>query len=203
MKKFNSFENMTREEKLEYFEALQYLITLKTRNGRFYLLVPELSIVSVSENLSIAFDKIEEQKRALFCRLIDCDAEDEIPLPAKQRIREETRTQLVTFFAKLLFICLLGGVTLTVTGALVSYRVTHVINSLTSGAFVKDLLRNTSQVLDEKLVNAPEDIRYDRIQKIRQYVHAVQPLFLELRPLFSYPSELDSTLIREGAHLKP
>ena len=184
MRKSNAIEGKTRQQKLDYLKSLRYPILLRQKKDKFYLIIPELCLVAVSDNLEDAYKDLYGQKQNFIAKILDCEAEDEITLPRKTHEFHETFHQLKMFTYKLLIVCLLGGVTLTISGALISNKIANI-----SGVgIVKKVVKSIIIEAEKFATNTPENIKQERLEKVHQFVMALQPVAYELRTLFSPPS---------------
>ena len=57
IRKKNPFIDKTQQEKLNYLNSLQYSIVLRQKIEKFYLIIPELSLVAVSNSLEEAHNE--------------------------------------------------------------------------------------------------------------------------------------------------
>ncbi len=184
MKQSNHIEGKTQQEKLDYLNALQYSIVLKKKEDKYSLIIPELSLVVLNEKLDKAYSELYEQKQKLFTNMLDCEAEDEIQPPKKSRDFQDTIRQLKLFVYKLIIICVLGGITLTVSGALL-------VNKMSQISVVQILTKGGSSLLsavENKFSNASEELKQKRIKKFQGFVESLKPYTQELQPLFLPPS---------------
>lgn len=186
MKKIIPIQGKTRQEKLEYLNSLQYSILLKRKNDKFYLMLPEIALVAVNDNLEEAYKDLLEQKRNFFGNILDCEAEDEIIPPRETYEGHETFHQLKMFTYKLLIVCFLAGLTLTISGALIS----HKIASISGERIAKEVVNGIIGEAKKTITNTSEDVKQERLQTIHHLVEALRPVANEVRTLFS-PSSCD------------
>ena len=185
IRKENPLIGKTRQEKLNYLISLQYSIVLRQDKDKFYLIIPELSLVAVSNKLEEAHDDLYEQKQNFFTKTLDCGAENEIILPRRTQEGREIFHKLKLFTYKLFIVCILGGLTFTISSALLSNKIGEASDILTSSAFniSKKLIKDTENLL----INAPENIKQERLERLHKLVEALQPFVQELETL-SIPS---------------
>lgn len=181
MGRSNTLQGKTRQEKLEYFNSLQYDITLKRKKGKFHLIIPELPLLVAHENLEEAYKELCEQKQRLFSEMLDCDAEDEITIPRRTRNAREELHQLKIFVYKLLIICFLLGTTLVFGGRAIMDKVT----SISAG----DIAKSATKSVVSTFIDAPESAKEMRIKRLRQFLKDLHPVIEELKSAFSplYP----------------
>lgn len=180
MKKIIPIQGKTRQEKLEYLNSLQYSILLKRKNDKFYFMHPEIALVAVSDSLEGAYRGLAEQKRDFFNNMLDCEAEDEIIPPRETYEGHETFHQLKMFTYKLLIVCFLAGLTLTISGALIS----HKIANISGGRIAKEVVKDVIGEARRTIADAPEDVKQERLQTIHHLVEALRPVANEVRTLF-------------------
>jgi len=185
IRKKNPFIDKTQQEKLNYLNSLQYSIVLRQKIEKFYLIIPELSLVTVSNKLEEAHDDLYKQKQNFFTKTLDCGAENEIILPRRTQEGREIFHKLKLFTYKLFIVCILGGLTFTISSALISNKIGEVSNILTNSAF--DISKKFIKDTEKLLINAPEDIKQKRLERLHKLVEALQPFVQELETL-SIPS---------------
>ena len=183
MKQSNHLKGKTQQEKLDYLNALQYSIVLKKKGDNFSLIIPELSLVVLNENLDKAYSELHEQKQKLFMNMLECEAEDEIQTPKKGLYTQDTFHQLKLFVYKLLIICVLGGITLTVSGALLVNKVSNIsfTHILTEGGL--SMFREFEK-FEKRFFDVSEVVKQKRIKKFQGFVESLKPYTQELQPLF-------------------
>ena len=203
IRKVNPFIGKTQKEKLDYLNSLQYSVFMKEIKDRFYLIIPEISIVSVNNKLEEAYKDLNEQKQGYFTKVLACEAEDEINFPHKIRDAHEIYHKLKLFTYKLFIICLLGGVTLTITGAIMSNKIVEIsnfvdnkisntISDITGPLHPSSLVDIAKKIVSETkdyIVDVPEEMRQERLENLRELVIVLRPLVQELETLFISPPD--------------
>jgi len=181
MKILKSTIGKTREERLDYLNSLQYSILLKQKKENFYLIIPELCLIAENNNLEDGYKDLNKQKKHLIERVIDCEVEDEIILPRKTVRPHETFYQLKVFTYKLLIICTLVGFTFIISGALIVNKLSHSSPSIVS--ILKRPIKSIMIQLETSLLNAPEELKQKRLNKLQQIIEALRPYIHEFQML--------------------
>jgi len=75
-------ENIEAVFTLDYYQSLNYDIRLRRKGKHFVLAIMELGIVEKSEDLTMAYEKIQAAKEAYFRSMIEDDFADSIVKPA-------------------------------------------------------------------------------------------------------------------------
>ena len=171
----------TREERLAYLNSLSYSTLLKQKNEKFYLIIPELSLIATNNNLEDGYKDLHKQKQDLIQQVLDCEAEDEIILPRKSMKPHETFQQLKIFTYKLLIICTLFGVTFTISGAVIMNKMNNSGTSIVS--ILKQPIKSIMLQIETSLLIAPEETKQKRLEKLHQLVEALRPYFHEFQTL--------------------
>lgn len=177
MVKLNRIHGKTEEERLQYLNSLPYDVLLRRKKGRFYLFIPELSLVGVGDSLTQAYNDLSEQKQKFFNKILSCEAEDEIALPRKIYKRNQMFEQLKLFISKLLIICFLLGATLVFSAIAIKHS--------TSGTYIAKKAINSVIVETERFFIAPEYVKQKRMKKLRQFLEAIRPMVDEFKIVFS------------------
>ena len=181
MEKTKPIKGKTREERFAYLNSLQYSILLKQKKDKFYLIIPELSLVATSNFLEDGYKDLQKQKQDLITKIVDSEAEDEVTLPRKTKESNETLHQLRMFTYKLLIICTLVGITITISGSLLVNKISHSGTSIVS--IFKQPIKSIIAQLETSLFKAPEDVRQKRLKKLNQIVEGLKPYSQELHKL--------------------
>ncbi len=172
--------NKTWQERFDYLNSLQYDILLKKTKGKFYLFIPELSLVAIGEDLTQTYNNLNEQKRKLFNEILDCEAENEIVLPRNTCRRHKVSDQLKVFTYKLLIVCFLLGTTLMFGAAAINDK----IASISSANIAKKIIR-ISMFEIEKFNDLPGDAKKMQIEKLHKFLESLRPVVDEFRNTFS------------------
>ena len=181
MKQSKFIKGKTRDERFAYLNSLQYSILLKQKKDKFYLIIPELSLIAINNNLEEGYQDLRKQKQDLITKILDCEAEDEITLPRKTKETYETFHQLKIFTYKLLIICALVGMTFTISGALLVNKMNYSNTSVVS--ILKKPIKSILVQLETSLFIVPEEVQRERINKLRQLIEALRPYYHEFQRL--------------------
>jgi len=175
--------------------SLQYSIRLREKSGKFCLTIPELALVATSDNLEEAYKDLCEQKSGVIARVLDCDAEDEIALPRKIRTRRKTYYELRLFACKVLILCLLGGLIFVMSGALLINKMANI----SGGNVAKNLATSMIRGAETAIIYTPEEIKQERLKRIRRLVEALRPVAHELEGLFRHSTEEEREANNDGS----
>ena len=170
----------TRQEKLEYLNSLAYDVLIKQRENKFYLYIPEISLVASGDDLSLAYKDLNEQKQAFFNNILDCGDIDEVMLPHKVRPHDQTAYQLRLFAYKTLIICFLLGVTFIFGGVVIRDKAAGISGVSITRKVAKEVYEEISQFGD-----ADSDVKKVRLIKLRRFLEAIRPIVDEFRSVFS------------------
>ena len=168
-----------RADKIVYLKSLQYDILLKQKGGKFYLYIPELSLVGVGQDLNQAYQDLYAKKQDFFDKILECEAEDQVALPRKLGQSQYLANQLKTFVIKLLIVCILGGSTLIFGSVVIKNK----IAGISAADIVQKIAR--SLVLEaKKATNISPEHQQKRIEKLRQFLDAFSPYLYEFERTF-------------------
>lgn len=162
-----------KQKKLEFLNALSYPIILKVKNHTFCLKIIELSLMAVHENLEIAYRELCQKKEKLFNDSIEFETVDTLVLPHGSLQRKEMYDQLKIFVAKVLIVCLLGGV-------FSFFAVSKIKDALPNTATVKDAAKALVDEV-EKIANEPQERRQERTKQYRAIISGLRPIIQELQ----------------------
>ncbi len=185
MMKVNRIQEQSRQSKLNHFNSLPYDIVVKLIKGKFYLYIPEISLVAADEDLNQAYKDLYKRKQDFFNRILDCEAEDEIVLPRKVGQSKKTFYQLKMFIYKLLIICFLGGTTLVFSGVVIKNKIANI-----SGADVVKKISRGIVLEAKRFTNTPDYHKQIRIGKFREFLEAFHPWINEFKAVFSSSEEV-------------
>lgn len=191
MRKFNPIQGKTREEKLANLNSLEYCASIRQKKGKFYLVISELSLVATGHDVEEAYKNLCQQKQDFFDKIIDCEAEDEIVLPRKDQGIREIYQQLKIFACKLLIVCLLVGVSLTIVGALISNKVANI-----SGVTIAKRTVRSFLVEAERTINDPV-----QREKLKRLIKGLQPVVREFQAAYSVPLNEKKKSNNEQSHV--
>ena len=186
LKSVNPFKGKTRQEKLEYLNSIQYNVSVKEKNNKFFLIIPELSIIAVGADLTKVYEDLNSQKQKYFTRLLASDSEEQIILPSSFENVKKTFNDLKIFIYKMLIILMVLTLTISFTGALLSNKIASVPERLSDSAtrITKNIILGTKK----SIVDAPEQTQQERLEKIHEFVVALRPMVQELETIFTIDS---------------
>ena len=151
-----------------------YNIILKKINDRYYLFIPELSLIAESKNLSIAYKNLEKEKRKYFTQVLELNAQETIREPLPIVIRKKLFVDLLTFFLKAVIIFMM------ITFAfLVSFPFLSQIPNLAVNSIIQ-FSNNTNQRLKSM---SPEE-REKELIELRETVQNIKPFTDELKVIW-------------------
>ncbi len=182
----DAIEGNTRDEKIAYLLEMHYDIIVKQKQGKFYLFIPELSMVSQGGQLSEAYDELILQKKRYFENLIDSGSQEEIIFPRRRVRLGRLWDQLILFVCKLCILCLLlGGTiigsTILVMDKVMSYSPVFVVKQVTMGLLSEvGQLGKMGTLSEEDMEEKSGNIR-QVIENIRQVVRLFRPVIDEFR----------------------
>jgi hypothetical protein len=183
------------KEKRGQLESLQYDILLKKKGSTYFMIIPELAIVSKGEILDAVHEDIMRRKSDYFSDLMNCGMEEDIVYPEKIKQNTERAAQMKIFIYKLLVVCVLLFISVVSAVATVSNKIAALSGSALGGAAVRSILSELDAI--SKL---PEDMKKDRIKRLREITTGVKPFADELKPLI-YPDrcqERENTIREKG-----
>lgn len=97
---------MDKQKSLDYFMKLNYSPILKKIGNRYYLFIPELSLITEEDDLKVAYEKLEEEKARYFKRAIDLGIQDTVKEPISVAATKRVISGLFAFFMKTLIVSL-------------------------------------------------------------------------------------------------
>ena len=159
------------DKDLSYFMNLKYYVILRYQNGLYYLFIPELSIIIEDENLGNAYDKLEEEKKQYFSKMINSNSTDAINEPNLTAIKNRFLSELPLFCAKvfvviLICISLFGAIvigTLPVVGS-IAYEMPTKVRKFTAAVVKKIIYTKISDKRKQEM----------RVQ-FRKILHELKP----------------------------
>ncbi len=166
---------MKNKRDLKYFENLKYNILLKKKNEIFILFIPELSIIVEDYDLSIAYNKIQEEKSKYFSNIIELNAQDTVTVPLPIVIKKQVFRDLSIFIVKSFIIMISLLVIVLFSRPLITSYVDNSINNAQAKA-IKRVKRNSN-----KLFNRIDNLNEDDIAEIKKTIIKLKPLVNEIK----------------------
>jgi hypothetical protein len=180
----NDIIKKERQKKLDHLNSIQYNILLKQKNNKFCLVIPELSLISVEDNLEAAYRELCAKKTKLFNDVLEYGTEETINLPNKIQKRYEIFNQLKIFIYKLLLTCLLGGVLFMLGIAEIKSNISSTVNMLAVDKIKTSIIQELNN-----FINVPEDAKQKKIKKLHDALNGLSPFINEFRSAFKNPPE--------------
>lgn len=177
-----SAPKQTSEERLAFFNALPYDVIVRSSNGRFHLVIPELPIAASGSTITAAYEQLLRRKTEHFDELLSAGAEDEIELP--RGAWGGTPRELTAFFGKTAIACAVIGAALIFTAGAVSRK----LSSLSVSQLVKRNASTLSIQADKFLASSPE-VKEERLKKLRALAVELRPYAAELRKAWEPPAK--------------
>lgn len=159
-----------------------YDAVLCQRDGRYFLRIPELSIIVDDYDLATAHARLESAKQDLIAKSAALGVA--VPPPRDVRLKREFWASILPFFAKAAAAAIVVGVFLVSAGIFVNYALNDSLRSSaqkTGRAAVQQIIRGLEDM-------AQRDLTADREERLRTalrgVVPVIKPFVVELRPLF-------------------
>ena len=172
---------------IDYFNALSYDVLLRKNGTTFSLCIPELSCVVESEDISIAYQKLEFKKNEIFKEMITSDLSYVIQKPERVILNESIIKTLYPFMVKAITVC--GVIFFT---ALATIYVVHdsVKQLAPSGPLA--LIRNQAAHVKHGLEAMTDDDKKELRLKIRITLLEIKPFLDEFKVLWQESPEKES-----------
>jgi hypothetical protein len=167
-----------------------YDIVLSQRDGRYFLRIPELSLIVEDYDLAAAYAKLETVKQDLFARSAVLGVA--VPPPRDVTLKREFWASTLPFFAKAAAVAVVGGILLVSAGVFINYAL---VESLRTQA------QKTGRAAIQQIIHGLEDMarrdlsgeREERLRAaLRGVVPILKPFVVELRPLFADAGNADN-----------
>lgn len=162
------------EEKLKYLKLLTYNIILKKIDKKYYLSIPEISLIAINDNLQAAYEDLFNKKEKLFKDMVASGCEDDIALPRHLSKRNELFFQLKVFVCMLL----IGSFIFIVSCALGGRLIVNKVDSISGMAIAKKVTRNMAFQIN-RILDTSEERREEALQEIKDFLNKVKPIIRE------------------------
>ncbi len=179
---------------LDYFQNLNYEIRLRKKRRRYVLAIPELGIVEKSEDLIVAYEKIQTAKEAYFRSMIEDGFASSIIKPADfntgvSQPRLAARESLKSFLTK-------AAIVTFIIALFLSYLTHQVDSTLNKAAYqVNDTLTRLKTI--EKEFKGIADWPEERVEKYRLRAHniskKIKPIAEEIKSVWESTDPIDTT----------
>ena len=163
---------------------LPYIVEAEKREGCYFLIIPELSLVVSSKDISIAFEELERAKCDLFEKYRVLGRLSDLPGPKKIVARAEIKKNLTPFFIKAATVALLGAMLIAAANISIIYTLQTSPRKLALYAnrvFTKNFTEEFNKIHRKEMT--PEKEAKIRAA-IRSAIPILKPYAQELRPLF-------------------
>lgn len=169
-------KEMNDEDRLKYFNSLQYNINLKKRDKKYYLSISEISLIVVNDSLQAGYEELANEKERFFKDMILSGCGEDIALPRSLSKRNELFSQLKIFICKLLILSFIFVVSCAFGGRLIMNKIT----SISGMDIARKVVKNVVFQVDE-FVNTPEEKQKERIRKIKDFLNKLKPIIDEFK----------------------
>lgn len=171
----------TKDEKLHSLNNLRFKILVREENKKFYLQIPELSMVVVGETLSEAYIDLAKEKNKYFNTMIDLNQEDEVVLLSQKEKFHFNMTELKSSLIKQLV--MFGLIIATLGIGSCTAR-----NVVVSGvAKLPEIFRSESAKFNEKIdksANYSEEKKSMKIERFKKLMSEIKPYIQVVKDAF-------------------
>jgi len=173
---------MEKKKDLSYYTQLNYDIIIRNHGNLYYLVIPELSLIVESEDLSDAYKKLEKEKKQLFSDMISAESEDVINEPRSIVIKKNLFSELPLFCIKILlvfFVCIsLLGVIFIGTLPLANSLITRIPTRIMASTHTFVIKAKT------KLTNLTDDEKQKLRMQYRRLLHEIKQFIDDAKAVF-------------------
>ncbi|NQV99236.1 MAG: hypothetical protein HQ483_06035 [Rhodospirillales bacterium] len=166
------------------FMGLPYIVEVEKREGRFFLVIPELSLVVSADDIATAFEALDRAKQELFEKHQELDRLADLPMPKKTVARAKLKKSLMPFFIKAATVAVVGAMLIGAANISIIYTLQTSPKKLALYAnrvFTKNFVAEFDRLHREEMT--PEKKAQIRAA-IRSAIPILKPYAQELRPLF-------------------
>lgn len=163
---------------------LPYIVEVEKREGCYFLIIPELSLVISSEDISTAYEELEHAKCVLFEKHQVMGRLSDLPSPKKNVERAKLKKKLTPFFIKAATVALVGAMLIAAANISIIYTLQTSPKKLALYAnrvFTKNFAKEFEKIHQKEIT--PEKEAKIRAA-IRSAIPILKPYAQELRPLF-------------------
>jgi hypothetical protein len=172
------------DESLRDYLDYAYKVEVEKKEGEFYLFIPDLNLVVISENLSEGYSQLEDNKEVLIRRHYDVGRLNALSPPRNMVEKSFLMKKLTPFLIKAGVVAVVGGLLVAVANVSLIYTLQSAPKKLAQRAArgaVSNFAESFERFHDKEM--SPE--KEARIREaIRQAVPKLRPYARELRPLF-------------------
>ena len=134
-----------RKNKLEYLNSLKYKIQVTEKNGKFYLYIPELSIVEENENLEQAYTNLIKKKEKLFKIFVENEFEKNLNLPNNSNEKQLFFKKMLKFTTKTIIVFTIASFFFLFGSGLLVNKIYHLSPDILITNFTKNFINSYSQ----------------------------------------------------------
>lgn len=179
-------EMRTREDKLQYLNNLVFQATVTKKDEKFYLQIPQFSIIVSRNDLSEAYIELAKAKNSYFNHMIDLQSEEDVVLLCKSKQSHfnmtKLRASLISYFVIFaLVIATLGIGSCTARNVLVG-----------GVAKIPEIMKRESKRFSHKMKNipeAPEEKKRERVARFKVFMKEVAPYIQVMNDVFKENSK--------------
>ena len=154
----------------------EFSVVLKEKDGRFCLLIPELSIVVVNRDLQTADNELKNQKELVLERAAEWGVQEELGFPVKRRAVDRHLLALRPFLVKSALILVMGASTLIVTAKVLTSEMSRLPAKQLSRAAVDGILSG----LRRSVIANTETQRAEKLGSVSKFVDDARPFAKEI-----------------------
>lgn|SRR3989338_6031206 len=163
-----------RQEGLDYYMGQRYYVVLIKKNNKFYLHVPELSLIVEDERLDEAYKKLENEKEEYFRKTIEMNMQDEIPLPVGTsiKIKKNLLSNFSPFIIKASVIFIIGFIFLNLTAAIIKFTAYEIKG-------IPYEIINKMNAMPDKEIERKRLLIRQALEKLKPFVEEFKAVFAE------------------------
>lgn len=171
-----------KKKDLNYFKKLNYNILLKRISKKYYLFIPELSLMSEDDKIDSAYKNLQKKKLKYFKTMIKINAQEAVTEPIASFVKRKILIDLGIFFVKFIIILVTFLLFFLLSLPLFQKELSQVPNR------IADLIINQS----ERLKNTPSENKQKIRIKIHEIVKELKPFVDEIKILFEEEDKQDN-----------
>lgn len=180
----------TKKKNLTYFMNLEYGLILKRVKNKYYLFLPELSLIAEGKSLDGVYKNLERQKQRYFKNIIKLDAVDTVKKPLALAVRKKLFNELILFFVKALLVFFALLLVLLSSLPLILHSLGQFPNKATE----------TVVSFSDRLEAMPEENKKELQLKLRQIAKELKPMTDELKILWEDKEKLENQSFYGNSH---
>ncbi|MDD4899316.1 MAG: hypothetical protein PHT31_00905 [Candidatus Omnitrophica bacterium] len=162
-----------------------YRIIVYKKKASFYMVIPELNLITRGDDILCAYQNLEKAKKELFDKFNELGQEELIPQPLKEN-RLVFWGNLKDFLAKELIVCLTVILIIFATGAVFAVSLRQYLVRAQAAVTIESV---------ERFAQRLRAISPERKKRLKDSLHSavkeLEPYSEELSPLFKQKSDLN------------